>query len=43
MKKDSKRKLLFLTLLLVVLMVSSAYASLVPIANAAESTVQENL
>jgi hypothetical protein len=41
MKKDSKRKLLFLTLLLVVLMVSSAYASLVPIANAAESTVQE--
>jgi hypothetical protein len=41
MKKDSKRKLLFMTLLLMLLLFSGAYASLVPNVNAAEIAVQE--
>jgi cytochrome c oxidase assembly protein Cox11 len=41
MTKDSERKLLFITLLLTILLVSSAYASLVPIVNAAELNIQE--
>jgi len=41
MTKNSKRKLLFMTLLLTVLLISSAYATLLPTVNAAEITVQE--
>lgn len=39
--KDSKRKLLFMMLLLTVLIVSCTYASLAPLVHAAEPTVQE--
>jgi hypothetical protein len=41
MSKNSKRKLLFITLLLMTMLISSAYAALVPDVNAAEVTVQE--
>jgi hypothetical protein len=39
--KDSKRKLLFIILLLTVLLVSCAYAFLAPLVHAAEQTVQD--
>jgi hypothetical protein len=41
MTKNSKRKLLFITLFLTVLLVSSAYAALIPNAQAAEITAQQ--
>jgi len=41
MAKDSKRKLTFITLLLMLLLISSAHAVLVPTVNAAEPNLQE--
>ena len=41
MTKNSKHKLLFTTLLLTVLLVTSAYSTMVPNASAAEVTSQE--
>jgi hypothetical protein len=41
MTKNSKRKLLFMTLFLTVLLVSSAYAALIPNVHAAEMTAQQ--
>lgn len=41
MKKNSKRKLLFTTILLAALLISSAYATLIPNGEAAEITTQQ--
>jgi len=41
MKKNSKRKLLFTTIMLVALLICSAYAALIPNVHAAEATIQQ--
>lgn len=41
MTKNSERRLLFVTLFLTILLVSSAYAALIPKAQAAETTIQQ--
>jgi hypothetical protein len=41
MTKNSKQKLLFMTLFLTVLLVSSAYAALIPNVHAADMTTQQ--
>jgi hypothetical protein len=41
MAKNSKHKLLFLTLFLTVMLISSAYMSLVPVVHAAEPNLQD--
>ena len=42
MTKESKRKLLFITVILAMLLISSAYAILVPNAHASPTTLQQN-